>query len=83
VEIWGSALRYLAYCLDLEEFVQFARPLGSFLVWRGFPPVVVDSNGPIKGLPGRYSDQFAKYFKGPDQPGLGDMAYSERVRFGH
>ena len=72
---------YLAYCRDLEEFVRFAGPLGRFLAWRGFPLVAVDANGPIKGLIGRYSDGFPKYFKGPDKPRLADLAYSERVMF--
>ena len=39
---------YLAYCRDLEEFVRFAGPLGRFLARRGFPLVVLDSNGPIQ-----------------------------------
>ena len=73
---------YLAYCRDLEEFVRFAGPLGRFLARRGFTLVVVDSNGPINGLTGRYSDRFPKYFRGPDKPRLGDIAYSERVMFG-
>jgi hypothetical protein len=70
---------YLAYCRDLEDFVRFAGPLGRFLAWRGFPLVVLDSNGPIRGLVGTYSAAYPKYFKGPDQPRLGDLAYSERV----
>jgi hypothetical protein len=73
---------YLAYCRDLEDFVRFAGPLGRFLARRGFPMVVLDSNGPVRGLIGRYSAASPKYFKGPDQPGLGDLAYSERVMFG-
>jgi hypothetical protein len=73
---------YLAYCRDLEEFVRFAGPLGWFLAWRGFTVVVVDSNGPIKGLTGKYSYGFPKYFRGPDKPRLGDLAYSDRVMFG-
>ena len=73
---------YLAYCRDLEDFVRFAGPLGRFLARRGFPVVVLDSNGPVRGLIGRYSANFPKYFKGPDQPRLGDVAYSERAMFG-
>jgi hypothetical protein len=73
---------YLAYCRDLKDFVRFAGPLGRFLALRGIPLVVLDSNGPIRGLIGIYSDAFPKYFKGPDQPRLGDLAYSERVMFG-
>jgi hypothetical protein len=73
---------YLAYCRDLEDFARFAGPLGRFLAWRGYPLVVLDSNGPVRGLIGRYSASFPKYFKGPDQPRVGDLAYSERVMFG-
>ena len=73
---------YLAYCRDLEGFVRFAGPLGRFLAWRGIPLVVLDSNGPVRGLIGRYSAGFPKYFKGPEQPRLGDLTYSEQVMFG-
>jgi hypothetical protein len=79
---FGLPFAYLAYCRDLTEFVRFAGPLGRFLAGRGFPVVVLDSNGPIGGLIGIYSDGFPKYFKGPVRPGLGDYAYSERVMFG-
>jgi hypothetical protein len=73
---------YLVYCRDLDDFVRFAGPLGRFLLLRGYPLVAVDSNGPIRGLVGKYSAAFPKYFKGPDQPRLGDLAYSERAIFG-
>ena len=73
---------FLVYCRNLEDFVRFAGPLGRFLAWRGFPLVVLDSNGPIRGLIGTYSDKHPKYFKGPTQPRLGDVAYSERAMFG-
>jgi hypothetical protein len=72
---------YLAYCRHLDDFVQFAGPLGRFLARRGFPLVVSDSNGPIKGLIGMYF-RAPKYVKGPDIPRLGDIAFSERVIFG-
>jgi hypothetical protein len=54
-------LAYLAYCRQLDDFVRFAGPLA----WRGFPLVALDSNAPIAGLIGRYSDGFPKYFNGP------------------
>jgi len=72
---------YLAYCRQLEDFVRFAGSLGRFLARYGYLLVVVDSNGPIKGLVGKYFGGTPKYFKGPNQPRLGDMAYSERVMF--
>jgi hypothetical protein len=71
----------LVYCRDLADFIRFAGPLGRFLLRRGFPLVVMDANGPIPGLIGKYSTDFPKYYKGPDQPRLGDMAYSTRVIF--
>ena len=73
---------YLIYCRDLKDFVRFAGPLGRFLAWRGFPLVLLDANGPIDGLVGRYSDKHPKYFRGLDVPRLGDLAYSERALFG-
>lgn len=71
----------LVYCRDLADFIRFAGPLGRFLLRRGFPLVVLDANGPIPGLIGKYSSDYPKYYKGPDQPRLGDMAYSTRVIF--
>jgi hypothetical protein len=73
---------YLVYCRHLEDFVRLAGSLGRFLALHGTPLVVVDANGPIAGLVGRYYDGFPKYFRGPDQPRLGDLAYSEKVLFG-
>jgi hypothetical protein len=72
---------YLAYCRDMEDFVRFAGPLGRFLAWHGFPLIILDSNGPIRGVTGMYFDTRPKYFKGPHQPRLGDLAYSELAMF--
>jgi hypothetical protein len=49
---------------------------------RGLPLIVIDANGPVKGLIGWYSKGAPKYFKGPDPARLGDIAYSERALFG-
>jgi hypothetical protein len=73
---------FLVYCRDLEDFARLAGPLGRFLGLRGIPLVIADANGPVAGLVGRYCDGFPKYFRGPDQPRLGDWAYSERILFG-
>jgi hypothetical protein len=73
---------YLAYCRHLRDFVRFAGPLGRLLAQRGLMFVVVDSNGPMKGLIGRYYKGYPKYFRGPNKPRLGDLSYSERVFFG-
>jgi hypothetical protein len=78
----AACYAYLSYCRDLEDFVRFAGSLGRFLARHGYLLIVVDSNGPVKGLVGRYFSGSPKYFKGPDKPRLGDLAYSERVMFG-
>jgi hypothetical protein len=71
------------YCRDVADFVRFARPLGAYLAWRGRPLVILDANGPIPGLVGKYFDQtMPKYFKGPAPPRLGDLAYTETALFG-
>jgi hypothetical protein len=72
---------HLIYCRDVADFVRFARPLGRFLVTRGFPLVTLDANGPVRGLVGKYFVGPPKYFKGPDRPRLGDLAYSELAMF--
>ena len=72
---------YLLYCRDIADFVRFAGSLGRVLAKSGFPVVVLDSNGPIRGLVGKYIDARPKYFKGPHQPRLGDQAYSELAMF--
>jgi hypothetical protein len=73
----------LIYCRDIRDFVRFARPLGRYLTARGRPFVIVDANGPIPGLVGKYfRHDEPKYFKGPDQPQSGDLAYTEAVMFG-
>jgi hypothetical protein len=44
---------------------------------------IIDSNGPIPGLIGKYfGNQAPKYFKGPDRPSCGDLAYTEAAMFG-
>jgi hypothetical protein len=74
---------HLVYCPDISDFVRFARPLGRYLAARGRPLVIIDSNGPIAGIRGRYfKGRMPKYFKGPHAPGAGDLAYTEAVMFG-
>jgi hypothetical protein len=72
----------LVYCRGLDEFVRFAGPLSRFLAWRGMPMVFIESNGPIRGLVGKFSATGPKFFRGPHPPHIGDIAYTERVMFG-
>jgi hypothetical protein len=73
----------LIYCADVADVVRFAGPIGRYLAWRGHPFVVIDANGPIKGLTGRYfADTMPKFYRGPVCPRLGDLAYTETALFG-
>jgi hypothetical protein len=73
----------LIYCHDTADFVRFAGPLGRFLLKRGLPGVILDSNGPVAGLIGCYFPGKApKYYKGPHPPALTDIAFNEIVLFG-
>lgn len=73
----------LIYCRDVADVVRFAGPIGRFLARRGRPFVVIDANGPIEGLAGRYfDDTMPKFVRGPVTPRLGDLAHTETALFG-
>lgn len=73
----------LIYCRDIADFVRFAGPIGRFLAWRGKPLVIVDANAPIHGIVGSYRrGRMPKYFRGPQRPRLGDLAYTEYAIMG-
>jgi hypothetical protein len=72
----------LIYCRDIVDVVRFSGLIGRHLALRGCPFVVIDANGSIPGLPGFYRAGRPKYFKGPDRPRLGDLAYTEAALFG-
>ena len=73
----------LVYCRDVADVARFAGSLGRFLALRGRPFVVIDANGPIDGLRGRYVDgAMPKFVRGPATPRLGDLAYTETALFG-
>jgi len=73
----------LIYCADRDDFVRFAGPIGRYLALRARAVVIVDANGPIPGLVGLYRrGSMPKYFKGPQRPRLGDLAYTEYALLG-
>jgi hypothetical protein len=73
----------LIYCNDVGDFVRFAGPIGRYLARRGKPLVILDSNGRIPGLLGIFRrGSMTKYFKGPQRPRLGDLAYTEYAVLG-
>jgi hypothetical protein len=73
----------LIYCRDMADFARFAGPLGRYLALRGRAVVIVDANGPIPGLIGVFRrGSKPKYFRGPQRPRLGDLAYTEYAILG-
>jgi hypothetical protein len=73
----------MIYCRDIADFVRFAGPIGRYLARHGKPLVIIDSNGPIPGLVGIFRrGSMPKYFKGPQRPRLGDLAYTEYAVLG-
>lgn len=71
----------LIYCRDVKLFIDLAGPLGWFLAKKGIFLVLVDANGPISALCGKYRETSPKYYQGPTPPQLGDTSYSERILF--
>jgi hypothetical protein len=73
----------LIYCRDVADVARFAGLIGRHLLAQRCPIIVVDANGALPGLVGRYFDGLQpKYFKGPERPRLGDLAYTEAAMFG-
>jgi len=73
----------LIYCRDVGDFVRFAGPIGRVLMRQGMPFVVIDANGRMPGLFGWFSrGSVPKYFRGPQRPRLGDLAYTEYAVLG-
>jgi hypothetical protein len=73
----------LIYCRDVADFGRFAGPIGRYLARRGRPVVIVDADEPIPGLVGIFRrGSKPKYYKGPQRPRLGDLAYTEYAILG-
>jgi len=70
----------VVYCAGEETLRRFAGVIGRDL---RLGLMIVDANGPIPGLPGIFiAGRSRKYAKGPVQPTLGDLAYTELTYFG-
>jgi hypothetical protein len=73
----------LGFCREMADYIRCAGAIGRHLLWRGSPVVIADANGPIAGVAGLYSEaRGRKYFKGPRQPRLGDLADTELAIYG-
>jgi hypothetical protein len=57
--------------------------IGRYLALRGMPVLLIGTNHSIAGVPGKYYEgRTPMYYKGPDRPRLGDLAYTEAALFG-
>src|ERR1700682_5717140 len=73
----------LVYCRDTADYIRCAGAIGRYLIRRGKPLVIVDANGPVRGLIGVYTEaRGRKYFKGPNPPRLTDLTETELVLYG-
>ena len=73
----------LGFCREMSDYIRCTGAIGRHLLWRGCPIVIADANGPIAGLADVYSEaRGRKYFKGPRQPRLGDLADTELAIYG-
>ena len=73
----------LIYCRSAAEYAACAGRIGRLLLRLGKISVAIDSNGPIPGLAGIYTERRGrKYFKGPHRPQLGDLTDTELVLYG-
>jgi len=73
----------LAWCRSLDDYVRYSGALGRALLRGGAFTVMLDAEDAVPGLVGKFfRDRGPKYYKGPDRPRLGDLAYTEAVLFG-
>jgi hypothetical protein len=73
----------LIYVRNLECLVRMSGLIGRYLALHGMPVLLIGTNQIIPGIPGKYYEGRAPmYYKGPDRPRLGDLAYTEAALFG-
>jgi hypothetical protein len=73
----------LIYCESLDDLIPNGRAISASLAMRGYPAMIVDANGPVPGLPGRYfAGRSSKYFRGPAPAVAVDHTYSEMIFLG-
>jgi hypothetical protein len=73
----------LIYARDLECIVRLSGLIGRYLALRGMPVLLIGANQTIAKLPGKYYEgRTPMYYRGPDSPRLGDLAYTEAALFG-
>lgn len=73
----------LVYCNNITDLTDVAGTVGRYLLRLGRPFVLIDANGPIRGIPGKYfRDSAPRYYRGTTTPVLGDLTETEATIFG-
>jgi len=73
----------LVYCRKIADLVDVAGTVGRHLLLHGRPFVLIDANGAIPGIAGKYFAGVApKYYRGSTRPVLGDVTETEATIFG-
>ncbi len=86
--IWRELIPclHVIYCRSPSDLATFSGALGRYFAWRGRFFCVLDANGPVAGLAGRYfPGREPRYFKGAKDasaPPACDLAYTELVVLG-
>ena len=83
IKLGGIWCAQLIYCRSLEDLEEVAAPVGRFLATRGLPLMLVATNRRLRGVPGRFfPEKLPMYFKGAQEPRVGDLSYTEAAVFG-
>jgi hypothetical protein len=83
--IWRNLIPclHVIYCRDPSTLAVFSGALGRYFALRGRLFCVVDANGPVQGLTGRFfPGREPRHFKGAAAPQPCDLAYTELVVLG-
>lgn len=73
----------LIYCESLDELISNGLAVSAWFAARGYPAMLVDTNGPVAGLLGKYfPGRAGKFFKGPAPRLDVEHTYTEMVYFG-
>ncbi len=73
----------LIFCPADMDWRRLGGAVGRAMARHGLFLLLLDAEGPIPGLPGRFfDDRMPKYCRGPAVPRLGDLAYTEAALIG-
>jgi hypothetical protein len=79
---FGMPIAHVMFSRHPDLIVRFIKPLGRFLLSRGYVFLSFDAQDRIPDLIGIYFAEWPQYSLGPHAPQLADLAYSERAMFG-